>query len=293
VIRNLGIQNGFDVDTTNATNSFFIDSSLAKYAAICFVNTTGALFTSSERDAFKRFMQAGGGYVGIHASTDCEYEWPWYGQMSGANFNGHPFNVATAKIAILDKKHPSTEFITSDTLSRTDEWYFWGQDSGFKNNPIINPAENDSIHVLMNLVESSLPNSTLNHFHPMCWYQNFEGGRVWYLGFGHDPKTFNEPLMKQMILGGILYAAGMTKTSTVQKNEIFRLVMPVTMTNAPIVYDLLGRTLHSKAPSARRPTSAGFHTHNDNVCNMRAGFFIFAQKTETRKIVKKIAFIRD
>jgi type 1 glutamine amidotransferase len=127
VIRNLGVLNGFDVDTANATANFFTDATLSKYATVCFINTTGTIFTAAEADAFQRYIRAGGGYVGMHASTDCEYDWHWYGEMAGAFFNGHPFNVATAKVAVRDKKHPSTQFITADTLTRTDEWYFWAQ----------------------------------------------------------------------------------------------------------------------------------------------------------------------
>jgi type 1 glutamine amidotransferase len=244
IIRNLGALNGLLVDTTNEPGTFFTDTALARYGAICFINTTGTLFSDAQREVFKRYIRAGGGYVGMHASTDCEYGWSWYGQMAGANFNGHPFNVAAAKVAILDRKHPSTDFITSDTLSRTDEWYFWGQNPDFRNNPIVDPAGNDSIHVLMNLVESSIQGSTLNRFHPICWCSRFEGGRSWYCGFGHDPETFNDPLVKKMLMGGIRFAAGLVETEMLPMVEDHRNVVCFSSSYNCLIYNLLGRSFH-------------------------------------------------
>ena len=34
-----------------------------------------------------RYIQAGGGFVGIHAAADTEYSWPWYGKLVGAFFH--------------------------------------------------------------------------------------------------------------------------------------------------------------------------------------------------------------
>lgn len=208
VIRSIGDEHGFDVITTSGTDDYFTGEYLSTCAAVCFINTTGTIFTDDEATAFEQYMKNGGGYVGVHASTDCEYDRSWYAEITGANFNGHPFNIAEAAVAVLDKNHPSTHFITEDTLTRTDEWYFWADNPAFQNKPLVDPAENDSITVLMELIESSISGSTLNHFHPICWYKSYGAGRVWYCGLGHDPETFKDSLMVRMLLGGIRYAAG-------------------------------------------------------------------------------------
>jgi type 1 glutamine amidotransferase len=211
LIQALGNANGFGVDTTNVTMGFFNDVKLAEYAAICFINVTGTVFTDSEAAAFERYMHAGGGYVGMHAATDCEYNWPWYSQMTGANFNGHPFGIQTATLRVLDKGHPSTQFIAGDTLRHTDEWYFWAQNPAFANNPLVDPAINPNINVLISLDETSIPGSSMSHYHPICWYQNFDGGRVWYTGFGHYPDYYRDTLVQKNVLGGILWAAGLVQ----------------------------------------------------------------------------------
>lgn len=212
VIRSMGNEHGFEVTVTGSTDGYFTEEYLSTCAAVCFINTTGTIFTDDEAKAFDQYMRKGGGYVGVHASTDGEYDRPWYARMTGANFNGHPFDIAEAAIAVFDKNHPSTRFISQDTLIRTDEWYFWGENSDFRNNPLMDPAGNNGITVLMALVESSIEGSTLNHLHPICWYKDYVLGRVWYCGFGHAPETFKDPLMVRMLLGGIQYAANLQNT---------------------------------------------------------------------------------
>ncbi|MFM7181154.1 MAG: ThuA domain-containing protein, partial [Verrucomicrobiales bacterium] len=39
------------------------------------------------------FIRSGKGFVGIHAATDTFYEWPEFGFMIGAYFDGHPWNA--------------------------------------------------------------------------------------------------------------------------------------------------------------------------------------------------------
>lgn len=56
---------------------------------------------------FERFIQAGGGYVGIHSAANTEYHWPWYGKMVGGYFDGHP-KVQIANIDVHDNNHVST-----------------------------------------------------------------------------------------------------------------------------------------------------------------------------------------
>jgi cytochrome c len=60
---------------------------------------------------FERYIQAGGGYVGIHAATDTEYGWPWYNKLSGAYFASHPGNpnVQEGTAHVINRKHPSTK----------------------------------------------------------------------------------------------------------------------------------------------------------------------------------------
>jgi type 1 glutamine amidotransferase len=85
-IRGLGITNGFVVDATEDA-SVFAASQLAGYDAIVFLSTTGDVLSAEQQAAFEEYVRQGGGYVGIHAASDTEYDWAfdeWY------DFNENP-----------------------------------------------------------------------------------------------------------------------------------------------------------------------------------------------------------
>jgi type 1 glutamine amidotransferase len=239
LIRALGVKNGFDVDTANDTGAYFKDAKLRTYKAVCFINVTGNIFNDSTKAAFKRYIEAGGGFAGMHACVDCEYTWHWYHELAGAYFSNHHFGIAPAKLAVLDHTYPSTSFIAHDTITRSDEWYFFTPQTY---DSLINPAILPGLTVLLNLVESSIPNSTEKKFHPMSWCRNFDGGRTWYCGFGHDPNYFRDTLVQKTLLGGILWAAGMSQTPVVLQRTAVQIVCGQ---DAVAVYDITGRKIRT------------------------------------------------
>jgi type 1 glutamine amidotransferase len=247
LIRALGVKNGFDVDTANDTGTYFKDAKLATYKAVCFINVTGSIFNDSTKAAFQRYIRAGGGFVGMHACVDCEYGWHWYHELAGAYFANHHFGIAPAKLAVLDHSNPATSWIAKDTISRSDEWYFFTPQTY---DSMIDPAKIKDLTVLINLVESSIPNSTENKFHPMCWCRQFDGGRSWYCGYGHDPNYFRDTVVQKTLLGGILWAAGMTTAvvpgATPRPGNALHngISVPMRVTGARI-YDIHGRLIRS------------------------------------------------
>ena len=192
IIADLCLKNNIAVDSTEDASNFTFNN-LKKYDALIFVNTTGDLFNEKQQEALVKYIQNGGGFMGIHAATDAEYEWEWYGKMVGGYFMSHP-KQQNAKIKVIDKDHPSTSMLP-DEIERWDEWY------NFKN---VNP----DITVLATLDESSYEGGEMNGNHPIVWCHEFDGGKIFYTGFGHTDATFDEPLMQKHMLGGILWVIG-------------------------------------------------------------------------------------
>jgi type 1 glutamine amidotransferase len=193
-IRLLGQQNNFTVDATE-DDTKFTDANLAQYAAVVFLSSTGdPVSTQAEKDAFQRYIQHGGGFVGIHAASDSEYDWAWYGQLVGAYFKQHPAQQ-NAVVKVEDRNHPSTQGLPAQ-YTRYDEWY------DFRANP------RPSVHVLTTVDESSYSGATMGADHPTTWCHNFDGGRAWYTGMGHTNESFSEPNFLHLLLGGIQTAAG-------------------------------------------------------------------------------------
>jgi len=197
-IKKLGQENGFSVDATEDAGAF-TSKNLARYRAVVFLNTTGDVLDAAQQDDFERYIQAGGGYVGIHSATDTEYDWPWYGRLAGAWFVSHPNNpnVRKGTFRVVDKSNASTEGLP-DRWDREDEFY------NFKS---IDPT----IHVLVDIDEKSYEGGTNGDHHPMSWYHDFDGGRAWYTNMGHTEATFSEPLFLRHLLGGMRYAMGTGK----------------------------------------------------------------------------------
>ena len=193
-MKQLGKENNFVVDATEDSDVFVAD--LKKYKAVIFLNTTGDIFNKNQQKAFKKYIHKGGGYVGIHAATDTEYDWSWYGKMVGAYFMDHP-QQQKASINVVDKKHLSTEFLGA-TWVKFDEWYNYKE-------------INNNINVLMELDESSYSGGKNGKNHPIAWYHKYDGGRIFYTGLGHTKESYTNTTFLKHILGGIKYAIGKSK----------------------------------------------------------------------------------
>jgi type 1 glutamine amidotransferase len=47
----------------------------------------------------------------------------------------------------------------------------------------------------------------MGDFHPIAWYQEFDGGRSFYTALGHIPGLYNDEQFLVHIIGGIYWAA--------------------------------------------------------------------------------------
>jgi type 1 glutamine amidotransferase len=192
-IRQLGDEHDFSVDATEDP-SVFEDATLAPYAAVVFLLTTGDVLGDPQQAAFERFLAKGRGFVGVHSAADTEYDWPWYGELVGAYFKSHPA-IQSGSISIADPVHVSTRALPA-VWNRTDEWY------NFQSSP------RGRVHVLATLDEKSYSGGEMGADHPISWCRFYEGGRAWYTALGHTRETYSEPLFLEHLLGGIRFAAG-------------------------------------------------------------------------------------
>ncbi|MBX5438762.1 MAG: ThuA domain-containing protein [Thermoflavifilum sp.] len=194
-IEQLASVHQVQVDTTSDAHVFQMPD-LRRYAAIVFLNTTGNVLDSLQQLAFQQYIRGGGGYVGIHAAADCEYDWPWYGKLVGAYFKSHPA-VQQARLWIqLDPRFPELEAFPHPWV-RTDEWYNWRM-----------PPAADQVHVLIWLDENSYKGGENGSYHPVVWYHDMEGGRAFYMEFGHTAESYAEPAFLQLLWLGLQYAMG-------------------------------------------------------------------------------------
>jgi cytochrome c len=196
-IQAIGEQNDFHVEATEDATAFTADN-LSRFAAVVFLSTTGDVLNADQQTAFEGYINAGGGYAGVHAAADTEYDWPFYGQLVGAWFKSHPA-IQQATVDVVDHSHPSTATLP-DHWTRTDEWY------NYRTNPRAN------VKVLAQLDETSYsPGGDAMGDHPITWCHTQESGRSWYTGLGHTKDSYTEPNFLAQLTGGIEYAAGLAQ----------------------------------------------------------------------------------
>ena len=197
-LQQLAHQHQFTLVTTEDAQQF-TDANLRQFNAILFLNTTGDILDEAQQLAMERFIQAGGGFIGIHSATDTEWQgdWFWYRNLVGAVFKNHPnepSNVQTAKVVAVDKNHPSTSTLP-ESFELADEWYNFKDFYEF-------------INVVAKVDEETYQGGEHNHDHPISWYHDYDGGRAFYTGLGHTIDTFSDPHFLQHLLGGLTYVVG-------------------------------------------------------------------------------------
>jgi type 1 glutamine amidotransferase len=184
----------FRLDATADSRAFTVEN-LARYRAVVFLNTSGTVLDAGQKAAFEAYIRAGGGFAGVHAAADTEYDWPFYGDLVGAYFADHPA-VQPAVVRVEDAGHPATAGLPRD-WPRTDEWY------NFRTDP------RPKVRVLLTLDESSYTGGTMGAGHPHAWYRAYEGGRSFYTAGGHTVEAYAEPAFRAHLAGGVRYAAGL------------------------------------------------------------------------------------
>ncbi|MGW1267295.1 ThuA domain-containing protein [Streptomyces sp. NPDC002491] len=183
----------FTVEHTEdpATLEFPLDG----YAAVVFLSTSGEVLTPGGRDRLSGYIDAGGGFVGVHAAACTEYDWPYYGDLLGARFARHPEHQP-GKAVVEDHDHPATLSLPA-VWDFTDEWY------DFHSNP------RGRVRVLVTADETSYEGGVMGPDHPLVWCRDQGRGRVFYTGLGHAADAYRSPDFLAHLRSGLLWAAGL------------------------------------------------------------------------------------
>lgn len=208
-IQKLGQENKFTVDVSDDPG-VFTTVNLKKYTMLIFTSTNNDVFDNDEqRLVFRRYIEAGGGFVGVHSVTGTERNWTWFKQMLGGTFIWHARNQKFS-VQMIDPSHPSMEGLPKVwERSLGDECYFTKE---------MYPG----IKVLMahqlwtldwnNADSTKIKQNSLTYkdLYPAVWYQRFDGGHVWVTTLGHNKEYYQEPVFVRHLLQGIKYIAGQT-----------------------------------------------------------------------------------
>ncbi len=191
-LQKLCAENGWRADVTDEAE-VFNEKDIVQYAAIIFLNTAGDVLNPTQEAVFQRYIQAGGGFVGIHTAIDTEHNWKWYGDLVGGRFDSQS-EVQAATLQVRDQENPATRHLGA-TWKRKDEWFN------------LTHLASD-LHLLLTLDENSYQGGTMGSLHPIAWYHDFDGGRSFFTAMGHTTASYSEPAFLQHLRGGLQYAIG-------------------------------------------------------------------------------------
>ncbi|TXS47925.1 ThuA domain-containing protein [Streptomyces sp. OR43] len=193
-LRELGEEHGFAVETSEDP-SVFTDASLAGRGAVVFLSTSGDVLTPDGRTALRRWTSDGGGFMGIHAAACTEYGWPYYGELIGARFAGHP-EFQSGTVLVEDRSHPAMRHLPP-RWDWNDEWY------DFRCSP-----RRPGVQILATIDEAGYEGGAMGADHPLVWCKESGAGRSFYTSLGHADDAYTDPAFRGHLLGGLRWAAG-------------------------------------------------------------------------------------
>ncbi len=201
VLVRLCRENGIWADTTE-NPGYFNERNLKRYAAVVFLNTNGEVLNPAQEADFERYIQAGGGYAGVHSASGTEYTWKWYGRLVGAYFKDHPA-IQELNLQAADCNHPATEML------HCTEWPWKEEPYNFR-------GYEPNLHTLLTVDNrtykgGNCPAGADSTARPLAWCHEYDGGRAFYTALGHIPEAYNDSIFQKHLLGGIRYAIGEQK----------------------------------------------------------------------------------
>src|SRR5690606_18660370 len=203
-IQKLSTAHGFQVDVSDDP-SLFTEENLAQYNLLLFPSTNNDVFDNdAQRVVLRRFIEGGGGFVGLHSVVGTERNWKWFKMMIGGKFAWHP-PFQDLQIKRMDAGHPSMAGMPA-VWEKKDECYLMQElYPGIRvlmahYLPAITYKEKDKEKF------TSLAGN-FGEYYPAVWYHHFDGGPVWVTALGHHKDDYNDPVFVKHILQGITWVA--------------------------------------------------------------------------------------
>ena len=214
-IQKLGKQYGFKVDTS-ADASVMTEENLKQYTLLIFPSTNNDVFdTDAQRVAFRRYIEAGGGFVGIHSVTGTERNWKWFKMMLGGTFSWHA-KFQKFSVKVIDPSHPSVQGLPK-VWEKEDECYFakelYPGSKAIMAHDITTLNTTDTAQ--KNLIMKNA--GTFSELYPAVWTNDFDGGHTWCTVLGHDKKDYEDAVFVKHLLNGVRFVAGSLKKTDLKK----------------------------------------------------------------------------
>jgi uncharacterized protein len=216
--REMGRKNNFTYDTTQNWDNLN-EEVLKKYQVVVFLDTRPE--EPVQREAFKKYMENGGGWMGFHfagfALTPSAYpqNWDWYHVhfLGAGEYGSNTWRPTSAILRVEDVSHPVAKNLPVTFKSSPNEWYRWSVDL----------RQNRDIRILVSIDSTSFPLGTgpkqheiwHSGYYPVAWTNTRY--RMVYMNMGHNDidyenktnktlsHTFGNQAQDQLVLNSLLW----------------------------------------------------------------------------------------
>ncbi|MCT9082631.1 ThuA domain-containing protein, partial [Streptomyces fulvoviolaceus] len=185
----------FEVEATDDASVFTDETRLGRYNAIAFPTGGGDVLDPEQEAGLEAYMEAGGGFVGLHDAARTEPYSDWFTGLVGARpAASSPTAVQRAVVEVGDRQHPATKDLPVQ-WKRPDQWFNWTK----------NPS--GDVHTVARVRESTYqPGASANGWdHPVSWCRDYDGGRSFYTGMGGTVSSYDETDFRAHLRGALLW----------------------------------------------------------------------------------------
>lgn len=176
------------------------DRDLARFRVLVLNSASGDFATPDQRAALRKWLEAGGGVVALHAAGDSSQQWPWWiDDVIGTRFIGHPGgadHIQPAAVRVLAPRHPVMAGVKLPWRPR-DEWYAFDRV----------PQGADILAAIDEQTFRSSPGQEMGALHPVIWTRAVGEGRVVYVALGHTPESYGDPNLQRIIANAMRWVA--------------------------------------------------------------------------------------
>ena len=179
-------ERGFRVEVSDTLDAFR-DADKLKQLDLVVPEWTMSEIEKEQLEGVLEAVRSGTGFAGIHGGAGDAFRMSvdWQ-DLVGGQFVKHPGgDGVTYRVEIADTDHPITRGL--EDFEVTSEQYYMH----------IDPA----IHVLATTGAGEV---TM----PVAWTKSYGQGRVFYCSLGHVAKTVRQPEVHELIMRGMVWAAG-------------------------------------------------------------------------------------
>ncbi len=165
--------------------------------------------SQAQRDAFEKYMEGGGAWLGFHVSAynDRSSKWTWFRSfLGGGAFGLNNWPPLPAKLVVEDTTSPVTKRLPQSFEAPSNEWYSWTP----------SPRLDPNVKVLISLDKSNFPIGIKDVIPPtdvpVVWTNTKY--KMLYLNMGHGDKIFTSDEQKNLIEDGLQWLLSRQQTAT-------------------------------------------------------------------------------